>query len=157
MIHNYNRKPHTQMCRERLAICKRMHCTPMKNAAKISFDNFITSFCKMVAVATGICVKGLYLCVYTSICGRLFICYSFSCGPVISLIEQSFAPSPSHFSLSLFQVWQVPRFYLCTGQWKSSWSTEKQQWEQNPMYNSSLKDKGANSESLILFLLLNRS
>lgn len=66
-------KSHTQIWRERLSIFKRTYCSPMKNAAKFSFDNFITSFCKMVAVATEICVKGLYLCCTPqSVAGCLF-------------------------------------------------------------------------------------
>ena len=43
---------------------KNMYWTPMRNAAKISFDNFIASFCKMVTVATEICFKGLYLLIH---------------------------------------------------------------------------------------------
>lgn len=95
-------KSHIQIWRERLSISKRMYCTLVKNTAKFSFDNFITSFCKMVAVATEICVKGLYLCRHTSMCGRLFICLSCSCRPMISHIEQSLSPSPSHFSVFFF-------------------------------------------------------
>lgn len=40
---------------------KTMYWTPMRNAAKISLDNSIASFCKMVTVATEVCFKDLHL------------------------------------------------------------------------------------------------
>lgn len=44
-----------------------MHWTPIRNAAKFSFANSISSFCKMVTVATEIHSKGLHLHIHLSL------------------------------------------------------------------------------------------
>lgn len=46
---------------EMLSISKTIYWTPMRNIAKISSDNSIATFCKMVSVATELHYKSLYL------------------------------------------------------------------------------------------------
>lgn len=118
-------KSHTQIWRERLSIFKRMYCSPMKNAAKFSFDNFITSFCKMVAVATEICVKGLYLCCTPQFVAGCLFAFPFHVGQWSAVLNKAPLPphpiSPSPF---FFRFGRCLDFSLCTGQWRSSWSTK---------------------------------